>query len=95
MEVGEDLIGHLAELSALRLNARERRALRADLEQILCYLRKLEELDLDGAGLADADKSSSVLRADTPDKSLSQEQATSNAPQLEGPFFKVPPIMET
>lgn len=48
MEITDDSIKHLAELSNFSLDAAERSALKSDLTNILKYISKLDELDTEG-----------------------------------------------
>lgn len=48
MEVTQDTINHLANLSDFSLSSEEKTALKTDLEGIFKYISKLDELDVEG-----------------------------------------------
>ena len=48
MEITEATINHLASLSNLSLDSKEKTALRRDLASIFSYIAKLDELDVKG-----------------------------------------------
>jgi len=65
-----------------------------ELEPILQYVAGIQELDVEGVEpLAHAVPLVNVLREDIVEPSLPLEQVLGNAPETDGPFFKVPKII--
>lgn len=80
-------------LAGLHLTPEEREALRADLERILAYFQKLQEVDTQGVPpFSPLPGQVNVLREDEPRASLSQEEALRNAPDAVDGYFRVPPL---
>lgn len=96
MEMNVDQISLLARI---RLGAEEKQRLSRDLENILGYVKQLEELDtkeipptshvlqIENVFRADAARPENVTEDVT-------EDALSHAPDREGNFFKVPKVIE-
>ena len=63
-------------------------------ESILGYIDKLSEVDTSAVEpMAHALPVHNVLREDVVEPSLSIEQVLRNAPETDGPFFKVPKVI--
>ena len=105
--VTEQDVLRVAELANLDLTAEEVPRMQRDLNAILGYIDKLNELDTSNvAPLAEvasrsagADKTGSerfefALRADEAHVGLTHEAAMKNAPENDGTFFKVPKVIE-
>ena len=103
MKVTEKDVTYVAELANLELTGQERAGMLRDLNSILEYVDRLNELDTAnvppmaqvadqyGAGSLDAG------REDIPTglrKSLPHDVALENAPDTDGTFFRVPKVIE-
>ena len=85
----------VARLARLGLTAEEKEMFGRQLNDILLYMEKLDELPLEGVEpLSHVLPLKNVLRDDTPRPGLEQEQALANAPEQKDGFFKVPPVIE-
>ena len=94
MQVTEQLIDKLAHLARLRFDATEKSIISADLEKMIQFVEKLNELDLDGVEpLMHMSESSNVLREDRVQGSISREAALRNAPDNDGTYFRVPKVI--
>jgi aspartyl-tRNA(Asn)/glutamyl-tRNA(Gln) amidotransferase subunit C len=88
-------VEHVAELARLALTAAEKEQFIGQLNHILTYIEKLNELDT-----ADVEPTSHVIplsnifRDDVVQPSLDRAQALHNAPEESHFFFKVPRIIE-
>jgi aspartyl-tRNA(Asn)/glutamyl-tRNA(Gln) amidotransferase subunit C len=81
----------IALLSRLELSDGEIEKFREQLGDILGYIEKLSEVDIDGVEeFINAASGGNVFREDTPHESLPTEKALQNAPLQGGGFFKVP-----
>ncbi|MCD2423163.1 Asp-tRNA(Asn)/Glu-tRNA(Gln) amidotransferase subunit GatC [Niabella pedocola] len=94
MEVNEALINKLAHLSKLSFSQEEQLEFRDDLEKMIGFVEKLNELDLkDVAPLMHMSEEINVLRDDQVKGSITREEALLNAPATDGVFFKVPKVI--
>mgnify|MGYP001489678598 CR=1 FL=1 len=89
-----DDVRHVARLSRLALDETQSRKFAGQLETILGYVDKLGALDVSGVEpMAHALPIHNVLREDAIEPSLPLEKVLQNAPEVEGPFFKVPKVI--
>lgn len=87
-------VRHVAKLSRLALTEQELQTLTPQLESILAYVAKLGELDVANVEpMAHAIDLHNVLRDDVVEESLPLDQVLRNAPDSDGPFFKVPKVI--
>jgi len=85
----------VARLARLELSESEIEQFAGQLSAILEYFEKLNELDTSQVEpLAHCLPIHNVFRDDTPQASLSTEEALANAPQRTGDYFKVPKILD-
>ena len=94
MEVNEALIDKLAKLARLEFNPEEKIAIRDDLQRMIGFVEKLNELDLSGVEpLLHIGTEVNVLREDEIKGSISREEGLKNAPEHDDKFFKVRKII--
>jgi aspartyl-tRNA(Asn)/glutamyl-tRNA(Gln) amidotransferase subunit C len=87
-------VKHVAKLSRLALPEERLAALTGELESILGYIDKLAEVDTTGVEpMAHALPVHNVLREDVAQEALPLEKVLQNAPETDGPFFKVPKVI--
>jgi aspartyl-tRNA(Asn)/glutamyl-tRNA(Gln) amidotransferase subunit C len=88
-------VEHVAELARLELTAAEKEQFIAQLNNILAYFEKLNELDTtDVEPTSQVIPMSNVLRDDAVQPSLDRAKVLQNAPEESHFFFKVPRIIE-
>ena len=88
-------IKYVANLARIALTPDEEAKLGSQLDDILGYVKKLEELDVTGVEpMAHAVPLTNVLRADEVRPSIPQEAALANAPKQANGLFIVPKIVE-
>ncbi len=106
--VSEKDVSYVADLAHLELTVEERARMLKDLNSILGYIERLNQLDTANvepmaqvASRYGAPKDASTgeafayaMRPDELRPSLPHEEAMSNAPQTDGTFFKVPKVIE-
>jgi aspartyl-tRNA(Asn)/glutamyl-tRNA(Gln) amidotransferase subunit C len=89
-----DDVRHVAKLSRLALDEEQLRKFTTQLEGILGYVEKISQVDVAGVEpMAHALPLHNVLREDVAGPSLPLEKVLQNAPDTDGPFFKVPKII--
>ncbi len=98
MKLTEERVRYVAGLANLALTEGEIHQYAHDLSDILTHIDKLNELNTDGVEpmaqvLFDSGESS-TLREDEPHVSLSNAEATGNAPVSSQGYFKVPRVIE-
>ena len=95
MSIDEKMVRHIGLLARIILSENEVKLFSEQLGDILRYVEKLNELDTGGVEpLAHVGEHVNVLRQDELRESLTPEEATSNAPEKHGPFFRVPKVVE-
>jgi aspartyl-tRNA(Asn)/glutamyl-tRNA(Gln) amidotransferase subunit C len=88
-------VEHVARLARLELSEAEKDEFTGQLNEILNFVEKLNELDTSGIEpTAHAIPISNIFRPDKTEPSLDTELALANAPDRIGDFFKVPKILE-
>jgi aspartyl-tRNA(Asn)/glutamyl-tRNA(Gln) amidotransferase subunit C len=88
-------VDHVAVLSRLSLSREERWILGSQLNDVLEYVRKLDELDTEDIQLTShVLELSNVFREDTLVLSLMPDEALANAPDRTEDFYRVPKIIE-
>ncbi|HQV60798.1 MAG: Asp-tRNA(Asn)/Glu-tRNA(Gln) amidotransferase subunit GatC [Chitinophagaceae bacterium] len=95
MEVNDKLVDKLAHLSRLQFNESEKAEIKNDLQRMIGFVEKLNELKLDGIEpLLHMSEEVNVLREDEIKGSVSREEALKNAPLHDEQFFKVPKVIK-
>jgi len=98
VKITENEVRYVAGLANLNLTDVEVAKFRADLNDILQHIDKLDEIDTSAVEpmtqvLLDTDETA-TLRADVPVTSLGNQAALANAPQPGAGYFKVPKVIE-
>lgn len=88
-------IEKVAGLARLGLSSHEKEKIGGQLNDILVYMEKLDELDTSNIeALAHILPLQNVLRDDKIWEGLAQSEALKNVPEKKGGYFKVPPVIE-
>jgi aspartyl-tRNA(Asn)/glutamyl-tRNA(Gln) amidotransferase subunit C len=95
MEVNDAMIDKLAHLAKLQFNEAEKQEIKNDLQRMIAFVEKLNELDLTGVEpMVHMSDEINVLREDEIKGSISREEALKNAPLHDEQFFKVPKVIK-
>ena len=95
MKVTIEMIDRLSDLARLDIPATEKESLRNDLEQMIGFIEKLNELDTTGVEpLLHMSSEVNVLRPDEPKGSVSREEALQNAALKNEAFVLVPKMIK-
>jgi aspartyl-tRNA(Asn)/glutamyl-tRNA(Gln) amidotransferase subunit C len=90
MELNDAMVEKLAHLSRLQFSETEKAEIKNDLQRMIVFVEKLNELNLEGVGpLLHMSEEVNVLREDEVKGSMSREEALKNAPLHDKHFFKV------
>ena len=95
MEVNDAMIDKLAHLARLKFNDAEKQEIKKDLQRMIIFVEKLNELDLEAVEpLLHMSEEVNVLREDEVKGSVSRSEALKNAPSHDDQFFKVPKVIK-
>ena len=95
MEVNDAMIDKLAHLARLKFNDAEKLEIKTDLQRMIVFVEKLNELNLEGVEpLLHMSEEVNVLRQDEVKGSVSRSEALKNAPLHDEQFFKVPKVIK-
>lgn len=95
MEVNDALVKNLADLARLEFNDQERAEIKKDLQRMISFVDKLNELNTEGVEpLLHMSDAENVYREDVLQGSVSREEGLKNAPDTDGIFFKVPKVIK-
>jgi aspartyl-tRNA(Asn)/glutamyl-tRNA(Gln) amidotransferase subunit C len=105
MKVTDKDVTYVADLANLELTDQERQGMLKDLNSILEYIDRLNELDTSDVppmaqisnkfgGMEESGRFGDALRDDVVVPCLPHNEALKNAPETDGDFFKVPKVIE-
>ena len=95
MEVNDALVENLCKLACLEFDAAGKQAIKSDLQKMIGFVEKLNELKLDGVQpLLYMGEETHVLREDIPGLPLVRTDALKNAPMADELYFKVPQVVK-
>jgi aspartyl-tRNA(Asn)/glutamyl-tRNA(Gln) amidotransferase subunit C len=87
-------VEHIAELARLKFSEEELENFTHQLNQVLAYVEKLNELDTENIEpLSHPVEGYNAFRDDEMKPSISREEALKNAPDTDNEFFKVPQVI--
>ena len=95
MKITPELIKYLESLARSSLTAEEEEKVGNELQDILTYIDKLNELDTEGVeAMSHAFPLTNVLRADEVKASMSPDEIVANAPESQDGAFVVPKTVD-
>ena len=95
MEVNDALVEKLANLARLQFNDIEKENIKNDLQRMIRFVEKLNEVDTAGVEpLLHMSEEVNVLRDDEVRGSISRKEGLQNAPVHDEEFFKVPKVIK-
>jgi aspartyl-tRNA(Asn)/glutamyl-tRNA(Gln) amidotransferase subunit C len=93
-KITPEQVRHVARLSRLALDEAHLQRFAGQIESILEYVAQIDKVDVTGVEpMAHAVPLSNVFREDVAGPSLPLDKVLQNAPETDGPFFKVPKII--
>lgn len=94
MEVSDELVDKLANLARLTFEPAEKAEIKKDLQKMVSFIEKLNELDTTGVEpLLFMTDEANVLREDEVKGSITRHEGLLNAPLKDEQFFKVPKVI--
>jgi aspartyl-tRNA(Asn)/glutamyl-tRNA(Gln) amidotransferase subunit C len=95
LKISPQEVEYVAHLARLELAEEEKGKLTAQLNNILIYIDKLNELDTGSVTpLSHAIAVTNAFREDTVEDSIGTESSLANAPDIRGDFFRVPKVID-
>ena len=95
MKLSNDTITKIAHLSRLEVNDAEKETLLKDMNNILSFMEKLNELNTEGVEpLIYLTDEVNVLREDEIKQEITVKEALQNAPKQDGKYFQVARMIE-
>jgi aspartyl-tRNA(Asn)/glutamyl-tRNA(Gln) amidotransferase subunit C len=95
MEMNDTVFDQLAQLARLQFSAAEKEEIQHDLQRMVAFVEKLNELDTTGVPpLLHMSNAVNVWREDVVQGSVDRQEALRNAPVQDGQFFKVPKVIK-
>lgn len=95
MQIDKDTVAKVAHLARLEVNEQETTELVGDMNKILDFMAKLNEVDTDNVEpLIYMTTDVNVLRADVVKQEITHEEALLNAPEQDGKHFLVAKVIE-
>lgn len=95
MAISSKDVQYLAHLARIELTPEEIQRFAGQLDEILAYVEKLKSVNTEGVPPTSHVLSlSNVYREDENRPSLPTDAALANAPDREGPYFRVPRILD-
>lgn len=94
-KIDKDTVDKLATLSRLEFDGKEKEEILHDLNRMLDFVSKLNEVDTKNVEpLVYMTDTVNVLREDEVKQTITQHQALSNAPQKDSDYFKAPKVVD-
>lgn len=94
MKVDKELVDRIAALAKLEFDDASKVEIIKDLDNILAFVEKLNELDTSGVEpLVYITDKKNVFRNDEVKQEINKEQALQNAPMKDNDYFKVPKMI--
>ena len=95
MKVTEEIIDHIAHLARLEFEGESKAQIKADLENIISFMDKLQEVDTENIEpLIFMSEEVNRLREDVAKVTLTQEDVLHNAPKKDSDYFRIPKVLK-
>ena len=95
MQITPDLIQYLESLARITLTEDEEKKIGGELQDILTYIDKLNELDTEGVeAMSHCFPITNVMREDEVQPSMTPDEITANAPEAQDGCFVVPKTVD-
>ncbi|MFA7273672.1 MAG: Asp-tRNA(Asn)/Glu-tRNA(Gln) amidotransferase subunit GatC [Crocinitomicaceae bacterium] len=95
MKISDETVDHIAHLARLEFEGDKKVAIKADLENIISFMDKLQEVDTENVEpLIFMSDEVNVLREDVAKDTLTQAEALKNAPKKDSDYFRIPKVLD-
>ena len=95
MKISKEEVEKLAHLARLEFSEEEKLSMKADMDKILGFVDKINELDLEGVEpLVYLNEDRNIMRADQVVQRIRKEEALKNSPAKDSDYFRVPKVLK-
>ncbi len=95
MKITDEIVDHIAHLARLEFEGDKKVAIRQDMERIINFMEKLQEVDTENVEpLIFMSEEVNRLREDKLQPMVSQEEALRNAPKKDSDYFRIPKVLD-
>jgi aspartyl-tRNA(Asn)/glutamyl-tRNA(Gln) amidotransferase subunit C len=95
MKIKEETVDHIAHLARLEFIGDKKQAIQQDMEMILTFMEKLNEVDTEAIEpLIFMNTEVNKLREDIAVETISQEEGLRNAPKKDSDYFRIPKVLD-
>ena len=95
MKITDETVEHIANLARLEFEGDEKIRIKEDLENIITFMEKLQEIDTDNVTpLVFMTNEKNRLRDDVAEVTVSHEEALKNAPKKDSDYFRIPKVLK-
>lgn len=95
MKITDEIVDHIAHLARLEFEGEKKVAIRQDMERIINFMEKLQEVDTENIEpLIFMSEEVNCLREDKLQPMVSQEEALRNAPKKDSDYFRIPKVLD-
>jgi aspartyl-tRNA(Asn)/glutamyl-tRNA(Gln) amidotransferase subunit C len=95
MKITEETVDHIAHLARLEFIGDKKQAIQQDMEMILTFMEKLNEVDTEAIEpLIFMNTEVNKLREDIAIETISQEEGLRNAPKKDSDYFRIPKVLD-
>jgi aspartyl-tRNA(Asn)/glutamyl-tRNA(Gln) amidotransferase subunit C len=95
MKINEELVDHIAHLARLEFEGDKKVAIQQDLERIVSFMEKLQEVDTENVEpLIFMNREINKFREDEAKVTLTQDQVLKNAPKKDSDYFRIPKVLD-
>ena len=94
MKITDETVEHIANLARLEFEGDEKIRIKEDLDNIITFMEKLQEVDTDNVTpLVFMTNEKNRLRDDVAEVTVSHEEALKNAPKKDSDYFRIPKVL--
>jgi aspartyl-tRNA(Asn)/glutamyl-tRNA(Gln) amidotransferase subunit C len=95
MKITEETVDHIAHLARLEFIGDKKQAIQQDMEMILTFMEKLNEVNTDAVEpLIFMNTEVNKLREDVAVETITQEEGLRNAPKKDSDYFRIPKVLD-
>ena len=95
MKISDEIVDHIAHLARLEFLGEEKTAIKLDLEKIIDFMGKLNEIETENVEpLIFMSEEVNRLREDIPQVTITHEEALRNAPKKDSDYFRIPKVLD-
>lgn len=94
MKITDETVEHIAHLARLEFEGEEKGKIKQDLENIITFMEKLQEVDTENVEpLVFMTNEKNRLRDDVAEVTITHEEALKNAPKKDSDYFRIPKVL--